>query len=59
MKIVEMKKKYIYIYMEQGIFDFEIIAFELVSLNSHFYWQITLLLGCQYVNTQDQDFIYY
>ena len=54
-----MKKKNIYIYMEQGIFDFEIIAFELVSLNSHFYWQITLLLGCQYVNTQDQDFIYY
>ena len=39
MKIVEMKNIYIYIYiyMEQGIFDFEIIAFELVSLNSHFY----------------------
>ena len=39
--------------------DFEIIAFELVALNIRFDWDITLFIGCQYVNKQSQDFRYY
>ena len=40
-------------------FDLEIIVFELVPLNTRFYWERMLLIGCQYVNKQSQDFIYY
>ena len=35
----------------QEIFlDFEVIAFELVALNTRFYWERILLIGFQYVN---------
>ena len=40
-------------------FYLEIIAFELVALNTRFYWERMLVIGCQYVNKQSQDFIYY
>ena len=40
------------------LFDFEIIAFELVSLNTRTYWERRLVSGCQYVNKQSQDFRY-
>ena len=38
--------------------EFEIIAFELVSLNTRIYWERRLVMGCQYVNKQSQDFRY-
>ena len=31
---------------------FEIIAFELVALDTHFYWEKILFIGCEYVNKQ-------
>ena len=40
-------------------FDFEIIAFELVSLNTRIYWERRLVIGCQYVKKESQDFRYY
>ena len=36
--------------------DFEIIAFELVSLDIRFYWERILVIGCQYVNKQCQEY---
>ena len=45
--------------IEKIFFGFEIIAFELVALNTRFYWERILVIGCQYVNKQSQDFIYY
>ena len=41
------------------VFDLEIIAFELVPLDTRFYWERILVIGCQYVNKQSQDFRYY
>ena len=44
----------------QKIFlDFEIIAFELVALDTRFYWERILVIGCQYVNKQSQDYRYF
>ena len=40
-------------------FDLEIIAFKLVALNTRFYWERILVIGCQYVNKQSPDFRYY
>ena len=40
-------------------FDFEIIAFELVALNTRFYWENILVIGCHYANKESQDFIYF
>ena len=40
-------------------FDFEIYAFELVALDTCFYWDKILVIGCQYVNKQSEDFRYY
>ena len=37
-------------------FDFEIIAFDLVPLDTRFYWERILVIGCEYVNKQSQDF---
>ena len=37
-------------------FHFKIIAFELVALNTGFYWDRILVIECQYVNKQSQDF---
>ena len=49
-----MKKK-----VEKIFLDFEIIAFELVRLNTRFYWEKIVVIGCQYVNKQSQDFRYF
>ena len=35
--------------IQKTFFDFEIIAFELVALDTHFYWEKILFIGCQYV----------
>ena len=51
---MEMQKK-----IQEIFFDLEIISFELVALNTRFYWERMLVIGCQYVNKQSQDFIYY
>ena len=40
-------------------FDFEIIAFQLVALDTHFYWERVLVIECEYVNKKSQDFWYY
>ena len=54
MQIPEMQKKI------QNIFvDIEIIAFELFSLNTRFYWDRILVIGCQYVDKQSQGFWYF
>ena len=45
--------------IQKMIFDLEITAFELVALNTRFYWERILFIGCQYVNKQSQDFTYY
>ena len=47
-----MQKKIEKIYL-----DFEIIAFELVPLNTGFYWENILVIGCQYAKKESQDFI--
>ena len=54
MYITEMQKK-----MQKIVFDLEIVAFELVALNTRFYWERKLVIGCQYVNKQSEDFRYY
>ena len=41
---------------QQIFLDFEIIAFELVALETSFYWERILVIGCQYLNKQSQDF---
>ena len=45
--------------IKEIFFDFEIIAFELVSLNTRFYWQTIYFIGFQIVNKQSTDFRYY
>ena len=40
-------------------FDMEVIAFELVPLNTGFYWERIIVIGCQYVNKTPQDFRHY
>ena len=40
--------------IQKFFFDLEIIAFELVALNTRFYWERILVIGCQYVNKQSQ-----
>ena len=45
--------------IEKMRFYFEIIAFELVPLDTRFYWERILVIGCQYVNKQSQDLRYY
>ena len=45
--------------MEKIFFDFEIIAFELVPLDTRFYWERIFVIGCEYVNKQFRDFRYY
>ena len=36
--------------IEKIFFDFEIIGFELVALDTRFYWEGTLVIWYQYVN---------
>ena len=45
--------------IEKIYFDFEMIAFELVALNTRFYWERIPVIGCQYVTKQYQDLRYY
>ena len=45
--------------MEEIFFDFEIIAFEMVALDTRFYSEGILVIRCQYVKKQSQHFIYY
>ena len=45
--------------IEKIFFDFEKIAFDLVPLDTGFYWERILLIGCEYVNKQSQNFRYY
>ena len=46
MYIPEMQKEV------QKIFcDFKIIAFELVALNTRFYWERILVIRCKYLNS--------
>ena len=45
--------------IQKMFFSFELTAFELVGLNTRFYWQRILFIGCQYVNKHSQDFRYY
>ena len=52
MQILEMLN------IEKFFFDFEIIAFELVALNTDFNWERILLIGCQYLNKMSQYFRY-
>ena len=43
----------------ENIFGFEIIAFELVALNTRFYWENILVIGSHYANKESQDFRYF
>ena len=45
MYISEMQKK-----IGQIFFHFEITGFELIPLDTRFYWERIFLIGCQYVN---------
>ena len=45
--------------IEKIFLAFKIIAFELVALKTRFYWERMLLIVCQYINKQSQDFRYY
>ena len=44
---------------EQLFFKSDLIAFELVALDTRFYWERILVIGCQYVNKESQDYNYY
>ena len=43
----------------ENFFWFEIIAFDLMTLDTRFYWEKILVIGCQYVDKMCQDFKYY
>ena len=45
--------------IEKMLLGSEIIAFELVALNTRFYWENILVIGCHYANKESQDFIYF
>ena len=45
--------------VEQILLALQIIAFELIALNTHFYRETILLIRNQYVSKQSQDFRYY
>ena len=45
--------------IELMFFDFVIIPFGLVVLDTRFYWERILVIGCQYVKDISQDFRYY
>ena len=46
-----MRKK-----IEQLFNDLQVIAFEIVVLNTRFYWERILFIGWQYVKKQAQGF---
>ena len=45
--------------IEKIFLHLEVMAFELVELETHFYCERILVIGCQYVNKQSQDIRYY
>ena len=45
--------------VQKIFFDFVIIAFELLALNTRFDGERIPVIGCQSVNKQSQDFRYY
>ena len=45
--------------IQKMFFDFDIIAFELVPLDTRFYWDRILVIRCQYVKKQSEDVKYY
>ena len=45
--------------IEKTFFDFKVLVFELVALNTRFYWVKIPVIGWQYVNKHFQDFRYY
>ena len=49
-----MQKKF-----QKSFFDFGITAIELVALNTRFYWENILVIGCHYANKESEDFIYF
>ena len=49
-----MQKKF-----PKSFFGFGITAIELVALNTRFYWENILVIGCHYANKESQDFIYF
>ena len=42
--------------IQKSFFRYEIIAFELVPLNTGFYWENILVIGCQYGKKESQVF---
>ena len=49
-----MQKKF-----QKSFFGFGITAIELVALNTRFYWENILVIGCQYGKKKSQDFRYF
>ena len=49
-----MRKK-----IQKMFFDFQIIAYQLVPLDTPFYWEGIFVIGYQYVNKQSQELRYY
>ena len=45
--------------VKESFFDFEIIAFELVGLNTRCYWQNIVVIGFNYANKESQDIRYF
>ena len=47
--------------VQKTFFDFYIIEFEfeLVAINTRFYWERIVVAGWQYINKQSQGFRYY
>ena len=44
--------------IQKIFFDFEVIAFELVLLNTRLYWERTRVIGYEYINKMSQDYRY-
>ena len=53
MYIPEIEKK-----VQEIFFGLEIIAFELVTLNTRFYLENILVIRCEYANIESEDFRY-
>ena len=45
--------------IENIFFYFERVAFKLVALNTRFYLENILVIGCQYANKESQDLGYF
>ena len=45
--------------IQKLFFYFEIIAIEFITLDTRFYWDRILIVGCQDINKRSQDFRHY